>query len=141
MQTFLPYPSFEDSAACLDYKRLGKQRLETLQIVHTLLEPKTTKGWLNHPAVRMWRGYEFCLVNYGLIICEQWQSRGYKDNIWFDLDEYYTFLYNEDMQVPPWLGNDAFHKSHQSNLLRKNPEHYEQFNWDVERDLPYVWPV
>ena len=36
MQTFLPYKSFEKSAKCLDYKRLGKQRIETWQIYSAL---------------------------------------------------------------------------------------------------------
>lgn len=33
MQTFLPYPSFENSASCLDNKRLTKQLLEATQIL------------------------------------------------------------------------------------------------------------
>ena len=33
MQTFLPYADFAQSAKALDPKRLGKQRVETIQIV------------------------------------------------------------------------------------------------------------
>lgn len=33
MQTFLPYANFEASAKVLDYKRLGKQRVEAKQIL------------------------------------------------------------------------------------------------------------
>lgn len=36
MQTFLPYADFEKTAKCLDYKRLGKQRVEAWQIYLTL---------------------------------------------------------------------------------------------------------
>ena len=36
MQTFLPYPDFAKSAMCLDNKRLGKQRIECLQILKAL---------------------------------------------------------------------------------------------------------
>jgi hypothetical protein len=36
MQTFLPYPDFAKSAAVLDNKRLGKQRVECLQILTAL---------------------------------------------------------------------------------------------------------
>jgi len=39
--------------------------------------------------------------------------------------------------LPGWLGDPAFHRSHQSSLLRKNPAHY---TFDVPDDLPYVWP-
>ena len=57
-------------------KRLGKQRVETLQILQTL-----TYGskWRNHPAVKMWDGYIPALVEYGVAICEEWLARGYKD--------------------------------------------------------------
>ena len=42
--------------------------------------------------------------------------------------------------VPSWIGDDIFHRSHQSNLVRKFPEHYRPFFPDVPDDLPYVWP-
>ena len=59
MQTFLPYKSFRKTALCLDNKRLGKQRVETLQILRALTGYYNQSGaWLNHPAVKMWRGYE-----------------------------------------------------------------------------------
>ena len=54
MQTFLPYPDLRDSVACLDSKRLGKQRVECLQILNVLEGRRT--GWQNHPAVKMWAG-------------------------------------------------------------------------------------
>lgn len=43
MQTFLPYPSIIKSLRCLDNKRLGKQRVETLQILRALRG--ITRGW------------------------------------------------------------------------------------------------
>lgn len=61
MQTFLPYPSFTLSAICLDNKRLNKQILECDQILNALA-PGSTSGWRNHPAVKMWRGYEPALL-------------------------------------------------------------------------------
>ena len=33
MQTFLPYSSFTESAKILDWRRLGKQRVEGMQII------------------------------------------------------------------------------------------------------------
>jgi hypothetical protein len=44
-------------------------------------------------------------------------------------------------ELPPWLGDPAFHRSHQSALLRKDPPHYRPIFNDVPDDLPYVWPV
>ena len=42
--------------------------------------------------------------------------------------------------LPKWL-NNKFIRSHRSNLLRKNYEHYKQFKWNVPLDLEYVWPT
>ncbi len=36
MQTFLPYESFEKSAQTLDWRRLGKQRVEGMQIINAI---------------------------------------------------------------------------------------------------------
>src|SRR5947208_1979490 len=50
MQTFLPYADFERSARVLDRKRLGKQRVETIQVVRALTRPGY--GWaVRSPAV------------------------------------------------------------------------------------------
>jgi hypothetical protein len=43
--------------------------------------------------------------------------------------------------LPPWLGDEALHRSHQSSLVRKDPTHYRAHFPDVPDDLPYVWPV
>lgn len=81
MQTFLPYKNFSKTAECLSTKHLGKQRVEVLQILNTLTGRST--GWSNHPAVRMWRGYERALCAYGLEVCAQWRYvRGFKDTCW-----------------------------------------------------------
>ena len=42
--------------------------------------------------------------------------------------------------LPAWLGREDFNRSHQSSLLRKDPEHYRPQFPDVPDDLPYVWP-
>ncbi len=63
MQTFLPYPDFEASARVLDDRRLGKQRVEALQVLRALT--RAQYGWKHHPAVRMWAGHEEALAAYG----------------------------------------------------------------------------
>jgi hypothetical protein len=54
MQTFLPSTSFIQSAKCLDYKRLGKQRVEAKTIINILEGKTTSNAWRNHPATKMW---------------------------------------------------------------------------------------
>lgn len=136
MQTFLPFPSFSDSARALDWRRLGKQRVEVWQILGAL--EGRTNGWANHPAARMWRGYERALCLYGLAVCDEWIRRGYRDTMRV---RFLAALERHDgPETPGWLGDEDFHRSHQSNLLRKSPEHYGPIFGDVPADLPYVWP-
>lgn len=177
MQTFLPYVGeaedsyayFEECAGLLDPKRLGKQRVENLQIMQALLgkrlvtsetlrpgkriyltkdqwriEPLNNSGWTNHPAVRMWRGYEFSLLSYQRAICEEWiHDLGFKDTC-FEKTAYLYFKsvkHLDDGAAPPWLGDEAFHISHQSNLIRKDPKYYGIRFPGVPDDLPYIWPI
>ena len=141
MQTFLPSPSYEESARVLDNKRLGKQRVETKQILLAL--GKSEGGWVNHPATKMWRGHEVSLCQYGYAMCWEWQRRGYKDTL-MDFFAEALHQYQSDgrsFMPPAWLGEEDLHASHRSNLLRKDPDFYAQHGWTEPNDLPYVWPV
>lgn len=144
MQTFLPYQDFQKSLACLDNKRLGKQRVEALQILNTLTGK--SRGWRNHPAVRMWRGYESSLYTYACRACYVWKERGFRDTCEDKLEDLFIEYFGlgelfVSIADPPWLGSEHFHASHRSNLLRKDPIHYGQFGWTEPNNLPYIWPV
>jgi hypothetical protein len=132
MQTFLPYSDFKKSAECLDNKRLGKQRLEALQILNTLTGK--SKGWANHPAVQQWKGYEGALSYYGWIMCVEWIRRGFNSAIH---DKFCPFLYGE---LPIWLGNEKYHSAIRANLLRKDPVWYGKWGWTEDPATPYFWP-
>jgi hypothetical protein len=132
MQTFLPYPDFAESACRLDSRRLGKQRVEAMQILRALRGQ--TRGWVNHPATRMWRGYEEALKTYYNAVLYEWCWRRYRNSMLFE-------AVRADVVMPPWLDREDFHASHRSNLLRKDPSFYSQFMWREPHDLPYVWPV
>lgn len=145
MQTFLPYADFTESARCLDNKRLGKQRLESKQIFYSLLS--NNYGWQNHPAVKMWRGHSWVLLSYLESIVQEWVRRGFNNQMGvmstligvpsnINLD-----VVSQEKRLPSWLGDPAFHSSHRSNLLRKDPQWYGQFGWTESPDLPYIWPV
>lgn len=148
MQTFLPDPDFERSATLLDDRRLGKQRVEVLQVMRALTRPG--HGWRHHPAVKMWRGHEEALAAYGEAICREWLRRGHADTcaakIRDDAEAAGVQRVRSQAELadagelPPWLGDDEVHRSHRSNLVRKDPEHYGAHFPDVPDDLPYVWP-
>ena len=76
MQTFLPYSDFDECASVLDSRRLNKQLLEGRQILNSLAG--TSRGWRNHPAVRMWAGSELVLYNYLNAIAKECYNRGIK---------------------------------------------------------------
>ena len=124
MQTFLPTSNFAESAKYLDYRRLGKQRVEVLQLLNSFHKPNY-KGWKNHPAREMWRGYENALVMYGQAICNEWLSRGYKDTCFGKITAHYNG--NLNSELPSWVGREDIHLSHKSNLIRKYPEYYKPF--------------
>ena len=136
MQTFLPYGDFARSASVLDRQRLGKQRIECLQIATALGDE--TYGWQNHPAVKMWRCSPEYLIRYGVAICDEWVSRGYRDTCKAKLQ-----AIDLGISDPPfWLGAEELHRSHRSNLLRKAPDHYGPlFEDSLPDDLPYFWPT
>ncbi len=151
MQTFLPYPDFHESARCLDRQRLEKQRVEVLQLMKAIWPG--IGGWTNHPATKMWACNFPALCQYGIAVCDEWISRGYKDTCrskiryqwaaWHvhALGAFQGDIANTEVQLPTWLGDLAFHASHRSNLLRKDPVWYGQFGWTESDNLPYVWPV
>jgi hypothetical protein len=149
VQTFLPYADFERSARTLDVKRLGKQRVETIQVVRALTW--SGYGWANHPVSLMWKGFEEALGRYGITCCQVWIELGFGDTcaltIQTDLREAGIATIRTQPELaaagalPAWLGDEAVHLSHQSALVRQDREHYRPLFPYIADDLPYVWPV
>jgi len=141
MQTFLISPNPSETAKILDSKRLGKQRIETIQILNVLLNETEKKGWRNHPAVRMWKGYEPYLVKvYLKAMIDEWEARGYNGP---KCKEHYNRLYklveSQEPEQPIWFC-ERFYRSHKSNLIRKKPEYYSEKFPEVPDNFPYFWP-
>jgi len=136
MQTFLPYPDFKKSLQALDYRRLGKQRVEAYQIIRTLNAASISKeyrgGYRNHPAVKMWRGHINALKLYYNLSLDEWVGRGYRNNM-------RKMTIRGKIAYPQWFGRKNFHAAHRSNLLRKDLHFYGQYNWSEPPDLPYLW--
>ena len=135
MQTFLPYSDFKKSAACLDNKRLNKQILEAKTIYDIVVENRMSGGWTSHPATKMWRGYAEALALYFNACLDEWKRRGKHHSY-----EKIPIADENNVKMPPWLGDERLHRSHRSNLLRKD-EWYDKFGWTESWDMPYFWPV
>jgi hypothetical protein len=162
MQTFLPYPSFSRSAAVLDMKRLGKQRVEAKQVLQAILDvdklgqaPNTGQAFVNHPIMHQWAPYPEALLSYTWYICREWRDRGYRDGImpWLfqvaKLRElrmmHERALDRDSVRRPWWLGAPRVHVYHRANLIVKMPSHYSQFQWTIPDRLAsgfgYAWPL
>lgn len=159
MQTFIPIATtnFSDIAKTLDNKRLNKQALEGWQILMTLVEldpngdHRTPKGWVNHPAVKMWRGYETALLHYIIAMCDEWRARGYNTTI--DDKARTTFttavlkgkLASIALVYPPCIVEEVA-TTHRTALLAKEYEWYSQFEWAEDTGTApltyeYLWIV
>ena len=128
VNTFITYWDVDEIAKSLDYKRLGKQRVEAYQLWRANKE--ITKGWRNHPAARMWKGYECALATYTNAMIREWIKRGYKNNM-----EFLPCVKNP--RFPLWWGHEPVKISHRASLNRKNPDFY---HFDVPEFTEYVWP-
>ena len=145
MQTFLPVADFTESARLLDNPRLGKQRVECLQVLRALELPDY--GWANHPVVTMWRGHTAGLVVYALAMVRVWRERGFADSTEALIAEFAPDAAGLSQAeaaaaglLPSWVDDEELLASHRSNLLAKDPAFYRsRFPGDPD-DLPYTWP-
>jgi len=151
----MPYQSFEASAAILDSKRLGKQRIENLQIVMALVDNGGLRGgWKAHPAARMWHGHLAWLVAYQQAICHEWIIvRGFKDSCWEktlanltrdpqasrDWETLSSAGSHSDVPRPWFLDSEVLRLTHRDNLVRKAPEIYLKHFGPLLSNLAYVW--
>ncbi len=134
----MPYGTdYSKSAKSLDNKRLGKQRVETYQILKALLGE--SKGWTNHPATRMWRGHEFQLYEYQTATCAEWSRRGFKDTV---MESTKNLIMEKGVRptynAPDWASNKALAITHRANLYLKDPIFYAWFEDEAKCYMDYV---
>jgi hypothetical protein len=167
MQTFIPLATTDPNkiAEIIDNKRLHKQALEAWQILMVLLEidpegnPRKPKGWVNHPAVKMWRGNEAALYLYAQAMVREWKHRGFKSTLREKLHSTVTKSHNlallmqlstDNASAPQWMADQSLFEeiasSHRKALLVKDYKWYSQFNWPEDSGVTptgydYIWPL
>lgn len=151
MQTFVPYADIDESAATLDNKRLNKQLLEGRQVYGIISSGRRTGGWVNHPAVKMWRNFDNALFAYLTGIVNECNNRGIAtEKNWNALCDMHESNWNRGTNVimPLWWGDERVHLSHRQNLYKKDPEYYAFFVNDNRLSAvsccdrcSYFWPV
>jgi hypothetical protein len=100
-------------------------------------------GFVYHPAVQMWLGYETALMFYIEKHIEVWIERGYKNTMCR-----YVFENPENIEHPPWTKDASIHENHKASLLnkeitRKEPKWYGNMEDFVEAEkfIDYIWPI
>ena len=156
MQTFLPSPDIYKSAEMLDRQRLGKQRVEAMQILTILAGTSKGDGFRNHPATLMWKGHELGLTIYLVAMIEEWKRRRYLDSVESFLSGNFSGNYGHARGIvkrreswgvlqaqnilPIWFGG-LIHSSHRAALLAKDANYYSKFGWSEQPKIDYYWPT
>lgn len=164
VNTFITSMKLSDTFKDLDYRRLGKQRLEAKQIINVLEkidsgEDVSGIGFASHTATKMWIGYTNALKAYYNLCLQEWIDRGYKNNmVKYDVDEtkftnrecefdgkITTFTSEEtEFTYPPFASFKPFILSHRSALYKKDPKFYSKFlDEELEPYIEhgYLWPT
>lgn len=134
-------------AKLLDYRRLGKQRVEAMQIIDAInsLESNDEKvAWKNHPAVKMWmhsdtkiqKQYLNALKYYLNCMIDEWVNRGYKNEM-----KHKKVI--EPVIMPWWFTNKYIQLTHKCSLMRKDEKYYSFLETDETKEnikYGYIWP-
>lgn len=134
VNTFILTNSPKECAKLLDYKRLGKQRVEAYQIVNIIIGEQ--KGFSNHPIAHVWKDHVESLKYYTNCMIDEWINRGYKNTmVKYDLPDY-----TED-QLPWWYKNKQLQYCNMASLARKDPKFYSGvFTFPSEYEHHgYIW--
>ncbi len=128
LQTYLPYPSFVESAKCLDNKTLDKQRIDIQSILNSL---STNDKYSSSQICKMWKGYEYALKYYYNCVVLEYEHRGFENKLSprYYLEVFFVHPTRPQWKFPPCIGAESFHLSQKKILLKNNPKWYSKFNW------------
>lgn len=132
MQIFLPYPDFKQSVECLNNIHLNSQKWNCQVMAKTFTR---NDRWASHPTFLAWKPYYESFKYYHDLVVDEWLKRGFRTiAVKYETPK-------PDKRFLPWfIGEEMFHQSHRSNLLRKDPTYASRFGWRDPDDLPYLWP-
>lgn len=120
IEIYLPYEDFQKSLECMDVRTLGNQRIESFQLIKTLVwdEPKTS---YSSPVEELWKNHTIALVKYYNMSVDLWKEKGFKNTF----PKITNFKFPEEISLPECIGNSNFHRAYQIQLLKENRKHYE----------------
>lgn len=132
MMTFIVFGDFVINATFLDNKRLGKQRVEAMQLIDAI---EKGTAWKKHPAAVSWKNHVDGLKYYANCIINEWIKRGFNNTMEF-------YVLPETVILPWWTQWSPLHHSHRAMLIRKDPFFYKD-KFDVDPlfwNFGYIWP-
>lgn len=146
MDILIPIPDFVESSAVFTEDEL-KYQVRNISRALNALHEVSHLPLLKDPMVKMWKGHEVMLAEYGITLAEEFLSREMateKSQVVADLNNIEWHMGNAtagefSMEKPPWFGDLRVHQSHQSELLRINKEHYGQ-HFHTPENLPRFYP-
>ena len=160
VNTFITSPSLEKCAKNLDNLRLGKQRVECIQLI-SFIENTNNKGFKNHPVLIMWKEHVTALKVYCNFMIREFIARGFENTIpIYELDEtkivFYDNIFNEETGLteiikpqiekdsivfPIWFNWNPLILTHQASLLKKNNNYYSKIFEHNPKffKLGYLW--
>ena len=144
MQVFIPESNFQRCAEVLDTKRLVKQLLEGRQILTILAGESPSGAWKNHPAVKMFEGYEHDLYFYLKAIRNEMEHRGYKwEKNWAVIqDTYKRNFVDQPYEIPYWMIDDSMYSNviitHRGRLWEKDPHYYAEYSLEGQTFRDHV---
>jgi hypothetical protein len=152
IMTYLPLQNFLEAFQCMSDYDVGRQMHEAGIALDYIIGLGHEKLSDRYPVTRMWKGYPSALAFYHSMAIREHVMRGGRPLRVAAYDFYHDFRIEtlhyghrklvpiEEIEYPPWLGDEQLHASHRGALFRRNPEHYLQFGWMEYKDLPLFWP-
>lgn len=92
-------------------------------------------GWVYHPAVALWVGYEPALRSYINAHIEEWVRRGYQNTL-------PLYPLPTHIELPAWSQRPDFHRNHRGALLTKEltREEHPWYQLKPEFTAALPWP-
>ena len=87
----------------------------------------------------MWKDNEGFLIEYALVIVEEWRSRGYNDSMKPKFERMLDKTTDISKLPPSWWGREDIHFSHRCQLVAKDKDFYGNKFPDADPSIDYVW--
>lgn len=142
MFVLLPYPNYHLSAKIFSNIDLRDQIdavLYNLRFLHQTDSGQLYGDTEQKQAWLAWQGHETQLAEYGIVLCEEAETRSLNPSAKDELEFHQLAAESGGLLKPAWFGNVNLHTSHQSRLLRSDPTYYGVYFPNIRDDIPTMW--